>query len=158
MNPSISIKKCCKECECWQYHENGQSCINCEQGCTNVLPGCPCHVAKVNPSISSIVGKEVEHIAMNIVYQLDDDSGASVEFRQANNDKRIEFVKKLIYKALTSYTEGMVKSLEGMKKDITDKTNDLKANPSDWNITRTGWNAALTQAINLFKKPKPQAK
>ena len=40
--------------------------------------------------------KEIERVAMNIVYQLDDDSGLSLDFRQANNDKRINFVIKLI--------------------------------------------------------------
>lgn len=41
----------------------------------------------------------IEKIAMNIVFQLDDDSGASVEFRQANNDKRINFVMGLLSEA-----------------------------------------------------------
>ena len=40
--------------------------------------------------------EEVENIARNIVFQLDDDSGLSVEFRQANNDRRIDFVKELL--------------------------------------------------------------
>lgn len=42
------------------------------------------------------IEEEIERIAMNIVYQLDDDSGVPVEFRQANNDKRINFVKGLL--------------------------------------------------------------
>ena len=40
--------------------------------------------------------EKIERMAMNLVYQLDDDAGLSVEFRQANNDKRIDFVKKVI--------------------------------------------------------------
>ena len=40
--------------------------------------------------------EEIERVAMNIVYQLDDDSDLSVEFRQANNDRRIDFVAMLI--------------------------------------------------------------
>lgn len=54
----------------------------------------------------------VERVAMNIVYQLDDDSGASVEFRQANNDKRIDFVSKLILELLEGEFESLVKELE----------------------------------------------
>jgi hypothetical protein len=51
----------------------------------------------------------IEKIAMNIVYQLDDDAKLSVEFRQANNDKRIDFVKGLIQSSLTQQKEAINK-------------------------------------------------
>ena len=51
----------------------------------------------------------IEKVAMNIVYQLDDDAKLSVEFRQANNDKRIDFVKGLIQSSLTQQKEAIEK-------------------------------------------------
>jgi len=50
---------------------------------------------------------------MNIVYQLDDDSGATLEFRQANNDKRIDFVMKLIATLLSRQLEEVIEIVEG---------------------------------------------
>lgn len=60
----------------------------------------------------------IEHTAMNIVYQLDDDSGASVEFRQANNDKRIDFVARLITSLLASQKKELVEKLEIAKEPL----------------------------------------
>jgi len=60
----------------------------------------------------------IEKIAMNIVYQLDDDAKLSVEFRQANNDKRIDFVKGLIQSSITQQKEAI-------EKDYSDKINKL---------------------------------
>jgi len=57
--------------------------------------------------------EDIEHVAMNIVYQLDDDSGATLEFRQANNDKRIDFVMKLIATLLSRQLEEVIEIVEG---------------------------------------------
>ena len=56
--------------------------------------------------------RDIEKIAMNIVYQLDDDSGLSVEFRQANNDKRIDFVKELIQSAIAQERKSIIELIE----------------------------------------------
>lgn len=58
-------------------------------------------------SLPKRVDEEVEHLAMNIVYQLDDDSGLSVDFRQANNDRRIDFVKGLIKDLISDLTSAI---------------------------------------------------
>ena len=40
--------------------------------------------------------KRIEHVAMNIVYQLGDLYELSVEKRQATNDEAVDFVEKVI--------------------------------------------------------------
>ena len=60
---------------------------------------------------------------MNIVYQLDDDANLPVEFRQANNDKRIDFVIKLIKQALQEQEERIIKKIKSLPRYtfLTDK-------------------------------------
>lgn len=74
------------------------------------------------PIKTSIPNDWIEKIAMNIVYQLDDDAKLSVEFRQANNDKRIDFVKGLIQSSLTQQKEAIEKGWrEKIEKLIKNK-------------------------------------
>ena len=63
----------------------------------------------------------IEKIAMNIVYQLDDDAKLSVEFRQANNDKRIDFVKGLIQSSLTQQKEAIEKERDEKWREKEEK-------------------------------------
>lgn len=64
----------------------------------------------------------IEKIAMNIVYQLDDDANLPVEFRQANNDKRIDFVIKLIKQALQEQEERTREEEYQRRKRVRSKT------------------------------------
>ena len=64
----------------------------------------------------------IEKIAMNIVYQLDDDANLPVEFRQANNDKRIDFVIKLIKQALQEQEERIIEEEYQRRKRVRSKT------------------------------------
>lgn len=56
--------------------------------------------------------KDIEGVAMNIVYQLDDDANLSVGFRQANNDKRIDFVENLLLTSSIADIAAMLEFLE----------------------------------------------
>lgn len=69
----------------------------------------PCSISY--PMTQSKEWRNIESVAMNIVYQLDDDSGASVEFRQTNNDKRIDFVMQLICKTLRTELESLLQEI-----------------------------------------------
>ncbi len=60
----------------------------------------------------------LEKLAMNIVYQLDDDANLSVEFRQKNNDKRITFVTKLIKEKLDTYAMEFLKERLPEKREV----------------------------------------
>lgn len=63
----------------------------------------------------------IERKAMNIVYQLDDDSGLSIEFRQANNDKRIDFVEQILNELLSLQHQ---KDIEQFKREL-DKIKEI---------------------------------
>lgn len=57
----------------------------------------------------------IERKAMNIVYQLDDDSGLSIEFRQANNDKRIDFVEQILNELLSLQHQKDIEQFKNME-------------------------------------------
>lgn len=73
------------------------------------------------PIKTSIPNDWIEKIAMNIVYQLDDDAKLSVEFRQANNDKRIDFVKGLIQSSITQQKEAIEKERDEKWREKEEK-------------------------------------
>jgi hypothetical protein len=98
------LSSCCKAPVTTSTADEGTSCYICTK-CNR-----PCDTTPTNPST---VEEKLERIAMNIVYQLDDDSGLSVEFRQANNDKRIDFVKSL----LSTLTDSTLREVEEIVKN-----------------------------------------
>ena len=66
------------------------------------------------------IEKISEQLAMNIVFQLDDDADLDVDFRQANNDKRIDFVKGLIQNAIKQDRDRACKEIEKLKIKTTE--------------------------------------
>lgn len=115
-----STNKCSCPCEsCFVFHHCGSkdchlmSQIKCPHG----VWGRGCSVCFNenerfdHPVTQSKEWRNIESVAMNIFYQLDDDSGASVDFRQANNDKRIDFVMQLICKTLRTELESLLQEI-----------------------------------------------
>jgi len=92
--------------------------------------------------------KEIERVAMNIVYQLDDDSKLSVEYRQANNDRRIDFVAIILGEALTSYKKKLLEGLPKRKHKGNRKYRTLLTEEE------YGFNACLEQVKQLINNPK----
>ncbi len=92
---------------------------------------------------------------MNIVYQLDDDANLSVKFRQANNDKRIDFVRKLISSTLQADRESLVKAVEGLRTKGIEKVPEVMEKDKLYNLMNEnmtiGYNLGVSDSINLIK-------
>lgn len=96
----------------------------------------------------------LEKLAMNIVYQLDDDANLSVEFRQENNDKRITFVAKLIKEKLDTYAMEFLKECLPKYRNIRDYSDGrelIKSMDYDRGINDCIY-ATLEKANNANKK------
>jgi len=116
----ISIRNPKGFCDHLRYPE---SCSVCSQPPTpteNKIPGISQVFYGVTPTEGTEQWGKLEKLAMNIVYQLDDDAKLSVDFRQANNDRRIDFVIKLLTQAKLSATKQAVEKI----------INELEINPN----------------------------